>query len=85
MMQRATMNQSTALGLAGAMLLIAGAMMAVNAVEAFLGGVPRSLWILYIYEPIAVVMFVVGAYWLVRAQTIYNAGRRLPPPAGPAL
>ncbi len=66
------MSGPTGSAIAGAGLAIAGVGMGVAAVRAYLDTVPRSPWILYVYVPIASLLFVVGAVVLVRAQRKYE-------------
>lgn len=67
------LRRTTLDAIGGASLAIAGAEMAVESVRAYLGGDPR--WLLYVYLPIATVLFVAGAVVLVAAQRRYELER----------
>ena len=70
------MLRSTGLAVAGASLLVAGASMALGAVESYTTSVPRLPWMLYVYEPLGIALFIFGAIVLIRAQRLYDSGKR---------
>lgn len=53
--------------------------MAFAAVQAYLAGDSDSPWILYIYIPPAILLFVLGAIVIIRALRIARAESRRPP------